>query len=225
MNQELASSTTTNNSTQSMDAMQHLKTVTQPYHRALEQQVNLPALSTSLASYRHLLQRFYGFYLPGELQLARLPWSTVDFDWSARRHTLPLANDLQWLGETPATLAALPRCATLPALYTIPQALGYLYVVEGSTLGGQLISRQLQQQWPALQEAGCQFFQRYGTQVGMMWRSFSHFVNHYVAMHPTAEAALVDTACATFQQLRVWLQDGASTTLSLDTLPQRITQE
>lgn len=187
--------------------MQHLKVATQPYHVALERQIDLPALCTSLAYYRRLLQRFYGFYQPGEAQLTTLPWSTVGFDWSTRRHSPPLANDLHWLGETPATLAALPRCATLPALATIPQALGYLYVVEGSTLGGQLISRHLQQQWPALQEAGCQFFQRYGTQVGAMWRLFSYFVNNYVAMHPTAEAAMVDTACATFQQLRGWLQD------------------
>lgn len=187
--------------------MHHLKAATQPYHRALEQQINLETLSRSLAHYRQLLQRFYGFYTAAEAQLATLPWSTAGFDWAARRHTPPLANDLLWLGETPATLAALPRCQTLPQLSDIPQALGYLYVVEGSTLGGQLISRHLQQTLPGLQPAGCQFFQRYGTQVGPMWRAFGHFVNTYVTMHPTAAVPMVDTACATFQQLQLWLQD------------------
>lgn len=206
MNQALASPTTTSNGPQSLYAMQHLKAATQPYHWALEQQINLQSLSSSLAHYRYLLQRFYGFYTPGEAQLATLPWSTSGFDWALRRHTPPLVRDLLWLGETPATLAALPHCRTLPLLGDIPQALGYLYVVEGSTLGGQLISRHLQQALPVLQEAGCHFFQRYGTQVGPMWRAFSHFVNTYIATHPTAEAPMVDTACATFQQLRDWLQ-------------------
>lgn len=86
-------------------------------------------------------------------------------------------------------------------------ALDYLYVVEGSTLGGQLISRHLQQHLPVLQEAGCQFFQRYGRQAGPMWRAFGHFVTTYIATYPTAEDPLVATACATFQQLQHWLQD------------------
>lgn len=187
--------------------MHRLKVATQPYHTMIEQQIDLPTLCASLGHYHRLLQRFYGFYLPGETRLATLPWTTIGFDWTTRRHSPALANDLQWLGETPASLTALPSCSTLPTLDTIPQALGYLYVVEGSTLGGQLISRQLQQQWPTLQQAGCQFFQRYGTQVGMMWRAFSQVVNRYVILHPTAEAPMVDTACATFQQLQSWLQD------------------
>lgn len=187
--------------------MQHLKAATQPYHQALERQINLDALSASLANYRRLLQRFYGFYGPGEAQLATLPWSTVGFPWSARQHSPTLAADLQWLGETPATLATLPCCLDLPRLATIPQALGYLYVVEGSTLGGQLISRHLQAHWPILQEAGCQFFQRYGAQVGVMWRAFSHFVNDYIAQNPNAEAPMVECACVTFQRLQQWVEE------------------
>ena len=206
VSQESGFLTATRDGTLDMGVMQHLKTATQPYHRLLEQQVNINALSASALTYRRLLQRFYGFYAPGEAQLARLPWATVGFEWSARRHTPSLASDLQWLGETPASLAALPQCHTGPLLADIPRALGYLYVVEGATLGGQLISRHLQQHLPVLQEAGCQFFQRYGKQVGPMWRTFSHFVNTYVATHPTAESPMIATACTTFQQLQHWLQ-------------------
>ena len=37
----------------------------------------------------------------------------------------------------------LPLCPAMPPLATVPQLLGALYVLEGSTLGGQVLARQL----------------------------------------------------------------------------------
>ncbi len=197
--------------------MQRLKAATAAQHIALEQTVNLVQLSTSLPAYRALLRRFYGFYAPLEAQLVDLPWSTVGFEIEARNKSVLLAADLYWLGESPATLADLARCTALPTLADIPQALGYLYVSEGSTLGGQLIIRQLQQKLPITRTAGGQFFNSYGPAVGPMWQQLSHFINTFIPSTESdssenagtekfdAEKRMLQTASLTFQALHHWL--------------------
>lgn len=204
--------------------MQRLKAATNAQHMALEQAVNLVQLSSSLPAYQALLRRFYGFYAPIEAQLATLPWSTVDFDITGRAKSALLAADLVWLGETPTSLADLPRCPTLPNLADIGQALGYLYVTEGATLGGQVIIRQLQKHLPISRSAGGQFYNSYGAAVGPMWQTLGHFINGFINT-PAAESGLIErsdlkmlsaekrmlqTACLTFQALQQWLAAGAT---------------
>jgi heme oxygenase len=47
-----------------------------------------------------------------------------------------------------------------------------LYVLEGSTLGGQILTRQIHDQLGFTPEYGCQFFSRYGPRVYEMWKTF-----------------------------------------------------
>ena len=203
----------------SVTPMQRLKAATNAQHIALEQTVNLEQLSSSLPAYRALLRRFYGFYAPIEAQLATLPWSTVDFDITGRGKSALLAADLCWLGDSPTVVADLPRCPALPTLADIPQALGFLYVSEGATLGGQEIMRQLQKHLPISRRAGGQFYNSYGAAAGPMWQTLGHFINGFINT-PNAESGLIgrsglemlraekrmlQTACLTFQALHQWL--------------------
>jgi heme oxygenase (biliverdin-IX-beta and delta-forming) len=206
----------------SVTPMQRLKAATNAQHLALEATVNLVRLSSSLPAYHALLRRFYGFYAPIEAQLATLPWSTVNFDITGRAKSALLAADLIWLGETPTSLADLPRCPTLPDLADIPQALGYLYVSEGATLGGQIIMRQLRKHLPISPSAGGQFYNSYGAAVGPMWQTLGHFINSFINMSNaenrlfertglpmlSAEKRMLQTACLTFQALQQWLVAG-----------------
>ena len=185
--------------------MQQLKAATRPAHDALEAQVNLARLTTSPAAYHALLQRFYGFYLPLELRLATLPWTTVAFDLAARRKLPLLRRDLLHLGDTIATLAQLPICRDRPEPVDLATGCGCLYVLEGSTLGGQLISRRLRQTLGLHPTDGAAFFHSYGDQIGPMWTSFGAFVNQQAATHPRRRDAMIDAACTTFAALRDWL--------------------
>ncbi|MEZ4728115.1 MAG: biliverdin-producing heme oxygenase [Caldilineaceae bacterium] len=185
--------------------MERLKQATHPYHAALEAQVDLPHLAGSLGAYRLVLQRFYGFYLPVERRLVCLPWALLNFDIRPRLKVARLSADLLHLGETSATLARLPTCADLPALADPAQACGCLYVLEGATLGGQIITRRLRRTLDLQPTAGAAFFHSYGDQVGPMWQAFGAFINHYAATYPGHEEAMVEGACATFQALRRWL--------------------
>ena len=185
--------------------MQQLKAATRYAHDALEAQVNLVRLATSPTAYHALLQRFYGFYLPLELRLATLPWTTVAFDLAPRRKTPLLRRDLLHLGETSATLAHLPICRDRPEPVDLAAGCGCLYVLEGATLGGQLISRRLRQTLGLHATSGAAFFTSYGDQIGPMWTNFGAFVNQQAATHPRQRGAMIDAACTTFAALRDWL--------------------
>ena len=185
--------------------MQQLKVATRTAHGTLEAQVNLARLATSPTAYQALLQRFYGFYLPTELRLATLPWTTVAFDLAARRKTPFLRRDLLQLGDTIATLAQLPICRDRPEPVDLATGCGCLYVLEGATLGGQLISRRLRQTLGLHPTNGAAFFHSYGDQIGPMWTSFGAFVNQHAAAHPQRREAMIDAACTTFAALHDWL--------------------
>lgn len=185
--------------------MQRLKRQTQPYHEALEQKMDWQEIASSGQAYRRLLQQFYGFYLPLEARLEQLPWSSLSFDFEARRKIPLLTLDLQFLGDTSASLSGLPRCDDLPQVDNFAQAWGCLYVIEGSTLGGKIILRTLRQPLKLSETAGGSFFGSYGPEVGPMWSAFSQTVNAYTAAQSDCESVLIAAACETFEKIDQWL--------------------
>lgn len=186
-------------------AMQQLKAATHAHHGRVEGQLDLPTLATSLAQYQRLLRRFYGLYQPLEEQLATLSWHEVTFDFAPRRKCPLLQQDLQTLGDNMDTLHALPTMVALPPITTVAQGFGTLYVLEGSTLGGQLILRHVQRSLGLTGETGGAFFQSYGPAVGMMWKRFGTEVNRHAMIHPTALSEMIEAACATFLCFESWL--------------------
>ena len=105
---------------------------------------------------------------------------------------------------------ALPRCPALPTIGGIPEALGCLYVMEGATLGGQIIRRQAASRLGLGPSSGCSFFSAYGEQVGPMWRAFRAALADYATGAPGAQARVLDAASDTFARLDLWLAGGVA---------------
>jgi heme oxygenase len=186
-----------------------LKHATQADHRAIEAHVDLLNRLGSLVEYRQLLERFWGFYAPIEQQItAGSDWARYGVDIQQRLKTPALARDLQALGLSPAAIAALPRCCVLPAPDDFPHRLGCLYVLEGATLGGQIIARAVRDRLGLTPAHGCGFFASYGDQVGSMWQAFRALVIA-AAVDELAELALVRGAHETFAAFGGWLAPGA----------------
>jgi heme oxygenase len=185
-----------------------LKQATQLDHQAIEARVDLLNRLGSLADYRRLLERFWGFYAPIEQQLAIGPdWAGYGFDIQQRMKAPALARDLGALGLAPAALAALPLCRALPAPGSFSHRLGCLYVLEGATLGGQIIAREARGRLGLTPEHGCSFFASYGEHVGTMWRAFRALLLQ-AAVDEEAEADLVRGAHETFEAFGKWLTPG-----------------
>jgi len=182
-----------------------LRQATSPFHEAVEKHVDVLRPDLPSTEYRHLIGRFYGFYAPLELRMAEVPsLNAACPDYPKRRKTARLEQDLCELGLSADAVARLPRCTELPALATVADALGCLYVTEGATLGGAIISRHVSAVLGITAETGCAFFTSYGDERGSMWKGLAEILNT-ISEEPNKLAA-IQSACATFQAFDTWLQ-------------------
>lgn len=89
----------------------------------------------------------------------------------------------------------------LPLPQSIAQALGCMYVLEGSTLGGAVILRQLQQ-IPVINEfAAFSFYGFYGKELGKKWQEFGGILTNF-AQDAAKEEEVVAFAKTTFEAAR-----------------------
>jgi heme oxygenase len=161
-------------------------------------------MHASLQNYRLLVARFFGFYANWEPQVASI-LADEDF-FGPRRKIHLLEQDLTVLGYDAGAIEALPRCRDLPPLAGLPEAYGSLYVLEGSTLGGQVIARRLERSLGFADGRGYAFFRSYGREVGAMWRAFGE---RLLALPSATGETSVRSAQSTFARLHGWLCRGA----------------
>ncbi len=158
-----------------MSLFARLKASTQEQHRELERLIDPLQSFRSLGTYKAYLFKSWLFYQGVEGELADLHWSTAGFDYSPRRKTALLEEDLRVL-NVPLS-AGTPLRRTLPGS-NLDFALGCVYVLEGATLGGQIISRHLEN-LDIGPTTGGRFFTGYGPRTGEMWKSFQTAATNY----------------------------------------------
>jgi heme oxygenase len=175
-----------------------LKQQTRQHHTQLEDLNGMPATQ---ADYLGQLEAFYGFVAPWEEAIARvLP--ADDPIRRDRRKTDWLEADLAHFGYSSARVAELPRCRDLPAIDSRAAILGAAYVLEGATLGGQFISRHLEQNLGLSRAAGMRFFQSYGPAVGTRWQEFRQELLRHSS--PAHDGEILRAAQDTFAKLHAW---------------------
>ncbi len=184
-----------------------LRSETKHHHQRVERAVDLPARLRSLDCYRDLLERFYGYYSPLEQRLMAVASSgTLPLDLQPRLKAALLRQDLLALGRTAEEIIELPVCQELPQVADAADALGCLYVLEGATLGGQIISREVRRVLGLGLSSGCAFFYSYGTSTGKYWSDFCSALADYGDRHPGAESQVIAAATETFARLERWIE-------------------
>ncbi|MBB3111098.1 heme oxygenase [Paenibacillus phyllosphaerae] len=191
-----------------MNVLQDLKEQTAPYHIQIEKNPYAASMmdkTMTLEGYITYLQKFYGFIAPVEEAIAQLPgWETNGFDFDLRRKAPLIEQDLRQLGLSEQQIAQLPRSRALPDVSTFPRALGYLYVIEGSTLGGQVITKQLKKFLPIETELNGRYFNSYGEEVRVRWGEFRALVEQ-TAGSDEAASQTIEAAKETFILLDQWV--------------------
>ncbi len=158
---------------ESRNLLQQLKAETRPHHERAERVVRLMSPGLSPEGYRRHLEALHAVHGALEPLLAQALDGFSSELLLAERWKLPLLReDLLALGHDEASLARLPALAHPPSVPGVPEALGALYVLEGSTLGGQIILRQLVRHFEGQSVGRFAFFRAYGDAVGPMWKSF-----------------------------------------------------
>ncbi|MFJ2359056.1 biliverdin-producing heme oxygenase [Pseudomonas fluorescens] len=185
--------------------LQDLRAGSAELHIALEKR--LPFFSDSLDAnaFERLMQAYYGFYLPLESALLDSGSIPADFDLAPRLKSQTLLNDLQALGLTAETIARLPLCQSLPVIDSSATCLGVLYVLEGATLGGQILRREIASRLRLDAGNGAAFLDIYGAATGRRWRDFIEYLGSR-SLDAGEREAVVAAAQTTFSCFERWLE-------------------
>jgi heme oxygenase len=183
------------------DVLQLLRSGTATEHEGLERTLDLMDPDLQRRRLVGVLERLHGFWAAAEAGLDewadQLPADAAAADWPRRRRAALLAA-VQRARDAAGTADPPPR----PSLRGTDAALGRMYVLEGSTLGGTFIDRHLAG-LPQLADVRLRAFSPYGTDTGAMWHAFRRVTRERVDDGGDA-AAVVASARETFAVLADW---------------------
>ena len=179
-----------------------LRSATASQHRNAEKDLDLLRASFTRDDYVALLKRFYGFHLPWESKVgAVLEMELPDF-FEPRKKLQNLEADLRYFGCVAEDRSSIIPCNKLPLLNSIGSALGSVYVIEGSSLGGRILTRHFSEHLGIRPDAGCSYFSGYGDQTGQMWSAFGELM---AKRPPVENNEMLTAAVSTFELLGAWL--------------------
>jgi heme oxygenase (biliverdin-IX-beta and delta-forming) len=180
--------------------IRRLRQETEVDHQAVEGAVPLMQEGLNTGQYVQCLQRIYGVVAAWEDRAAEVAPQWLRPNLTARRRKLLLELDLAWFGVTKhdETRPALPEMNDLPSL------LGTMYVMEGSTLGGQFIARHVEAALHLTEGQGNSYFRGHGNQTGFMWKEFCEMLRLQIPDEQTE--AVVLSAKAMFSTFGTWMQ-------------------
>ena len=139
-----------------------LRAETGDLHRQLESRFDAVTMLQTSGGKTAFCRRFHLLHRSVEEPLAAWLSAIPDLELPRRRRAASFA----------ATLAdcRFDTHRTPPRLASRAEALGLLYVIEGSTLGGRIILKQLAAL--GIDRRGLDFLDPYGAETGRMWRQF-----------------------------------------------------
>lgn len=182
--------------------LQDLRAGTAELHIALEKRLPFFSDTLDLNAFERLMRAYYGFYQPLEAVLQDSDAIPADFDLASRLKAPTLQRDLQALG---ANGGDFPICRRLPAIDSAAACLGVLYVLEGATLGGQILRREIATRLSLGADNGAAFLDIYGAATGRRWRDFIEYLGSRL-MDADERKAVVAAAHTTFSCFEQWLE-------------------
>ena len=186
-----------------------LRARTKSSHAAIE---TVPILSRLMArdirvaEYTAVLDAMHGFHLAFEAEIAALVADLPQAAAMLEQSRLPaLRSDLAWFGLAPS-----PAAPPAPGFATRAEALGALYVIEGSLLGGRVIARHLTENLNVRPGAGCSYYG--GTDADTArgrWHDLCALIESLDdrdgAAQPVGEL-MAQAACRAFDSLDRWMR-------------------
>ena len=171
--------------------LQKLRVYCQDDHETLHDHPLLAPLQgeIKISEYKDILAMFYAAYLNTELakMTVNLPDCPI-LDWlenDMKTHHIMRTN---WTAES-------------MSLNSKSKMVGYLYVKQGSCLGGQYISKLLAKKLGLEAGKNNLFFHGYGSETGLMWRSFKEKLEHIE--HELNHDEVLSTAKHSFLNIKI----------------------
>jgi heme oxygenase len=192
-----------------------LRQATHEHHNQLNRHSMLAGLTQpdyTINEYQKLLCAYVGLYQALEqLILSFLSDNETQFDYRPRLKSAWLLQDLAYFHIEPDSFSHASQALNIKNRGDL---IGILYVIEGSTLGGQLISKHLAKNLGITPETGGRFFGGYGENTATFWTDFLHFAANLDGNESECMAAK-NSACQTFQLFLQTLDDFSAYTAQL----------
>ena len=186
------------------DILYDLRKSTARLHRSLESRLSdLTSPNLDRSRYQQILRHLLAFYRPVESALFSVAGLGNAIDRLEKRQKSALIElDLARL-ESAVPVTELPS-SYKPEITSTTRALGALYVFEGATLGGQVISKHLKDRLGIDDSTGAAFFNAYGYRALEFWRSTQRALVDG-ASSPAAAADIIHGAYAVFSCMDAWV--------------------
>jgi len=189
--------------------LQNLRSRTAHQHSLLEQSTaskNLLGQQVSAVDYATYLSLLYGFVKGFEnIVFPLLQHSIIDIE--KRRKTHLLVSDINVLGIDEAGIAVIPDQYFAEVYHSNATALGGMYVLEGSVLGGAFIYKHLQATLGIEAIAGkAMYFTAYGPETGSRWKTF---LQTFCLASYGVEEEVIKSASQTFSILHHWFDNNS----------------
>jgi heme oxygenase len=184
-----------------MGILAELKTQTWPIHQELEKISLLKKLmreEIDLQEYKKLLCIFYGFIYPYENKIKM----TNSYLLTNREKSPLLRADLATFEQL--NLEELSFCEVTTSLNLEAEIYGYLYVMEGATLGGQVITKALKANNKLSPQISTHYFNAYDQETRRNWGDFSLDLCEKNVTN-TQKNQVITTAIEIFTALFYWL--------------------
>lgn len=180
--------------------MQQLRAETAGHHaRAEEAMPSIAELATS-EGYAEAIRLMHGFHALWEPAIWSAPGvAHLGLDPHLRRKLPLLERDLNALRLQPLEVdpAAAPRL-------DLETSIGSLYVLEGATLGGRVILKQLRKHRSLDASNGAAYYTGYAERTGEHWQDFGGIVDRHTRS-AVARSRVVEGARKCFSAFHAWI--------------------
>lgn len=182
-----------------------LNMATRPSHAEVDEAwLDLLRLDVCRADYLAQLVRTYGFVAPFESACKYTPHLERDINLRQISRAGLIAQDLLSLGLTPSQVAHIPQCTSITTFRNVAEALGWLYVIERSTLLSDGIRRHLLRHVFDIESACAYLSMNEGT-VSEHWSAFGRQLDR-VGAKPEAANEVIAAAHAGFECVKNWFR-------------------
>lgn len=186
--------------------LQNLRSETAFSHTTLEQNpysIALMSPSVTLNDYSNYLQKLYGFVLGFETNVYPL-LRNIDPEIELRRKSSFMQHDLKHLQIDFSTIPTLSLNHFETHYPDVKSALGGLYVLEGSMLGGVMIKKHLVEKLGNSVNENTKYLTGYGPETGKVWKNFLNILTTNATNFET-EKIIINSAKNTFDLLNQWI--------------------
>lgn len=157
--------------------------------------------ATDTESYTKVLEMFYGSFKPVYTAIREWIGAEEVPDIDSRFSLQNLEKDLVHYGIDPSSIQLMENP---PVINTKGAAMGALYVLEGSSLGGVYLAKMLKDQLGIDETDGLAFFAGYGKETKAKWTSFIQSLENFAA-DCNCDLQITEAAADTFDSIKLYL--------------------